>query len=192
MGENSTGGKSAVIRSSGNIFESSRRDKSEYFVDVVKDKRTKNNILEFLIGWCDFPDTVHDTWDPLVHLSGSEHMIREFNQKWEEDYVRKTVETLQVQADRRTSSRRKVNDSDGDSNHRSGLDELLGISTTSIDFDVSSVEGEIRGETHLQASSDVVEEASVRVFLGLHGPKRGKKFIPFFFANPFPIFCCTG
>jgi hypothetical protein len=68
VGENSTGGKSGVIRSSGNIFETSRRDKPQYFVDVVKDKRTKNNILEFLIGWRDFPDPVHDTWDPLAHL----------------------------------------------------------------------------------------------------------------------------
>jgi hypothetical protein len=43
VGENSTGGKSGVIRSSGNPFETSRRDTPEYFVDVVKDKRTKNN-----------------------------------------------------------------------------------------------------------------------------------------------------
>jgi hypothetical protein len=49
----------------------------------VKDKRTKNKNLEFLIGWSDFPDPVHDTWEPLAHLSGSEHMIREFNQRWE-------------------------------------------------------------------------------------------------------------
>ena len=34
------------------------------------------NILEFLIGWHDFPDPVHDTWEPVAHLSGSEHMIR--------------------------------------------------------------------------------------------------------------------
>ncbi len=36
-------------------------------------------------------------------MSGSEHMIREFNQQWEQDYVRKTAETLQTQADRRKS-----------------------------------------------------------------------------------------
>ena len=28
-------------------------------------------------------------------------MIREFNQKWEKDYVRKTEETLEAQTDRR-------------------------------------------------------------------------------------------
>ena len=50
VSENSTGGKSGVIRSSGNPFETSRRDKPQYFVDVVKDKRTKNNNLEFFIG----------------------------------------------------------------------------------------------------------------------------------------------
>jgi hypothetical protein len=38
VGENYTGGKSGVIRSSGNIVEASKRDKPQYFVDVVKDK----------------------------------------------------------------------------------------------------------------------------------------------------------
>ena len=53
VGESSTGAKSTTIRTSVNIFEVSKRDsdKSQYFVDVVKDKRrTKNNNLEFLIG----------------------------------------------------------------------------------------------------------------------------------------------
>ncbi len=44
--------KSTVIHTSVNIFQASKRDKSQYFVDKVKDKR---------------------------RLSGSEHMIREFN-----------------------------------------------------------------------------------------------------------------
>ncbi len=35
VGENSTGGKSGVINRSGNIFQESKRDKPEYFVDVV-------------------------------------------------------------------------------------------------------------------------------------------------------------
>ena len=47
VSENSTGGKSDATRSSDNPFEVSRRDKSQYFVDVVKDKQTKNNNLEF-------------------------------------------------------------------------------------------------------------------------------------------------
>ena len=36
----------------------------------------------------------------------------------------------------------EVKDTDGQVKHRSDLDELLGMSTTSMDFDVSSVEGE--------------------------------------------------
>ena len=84
-----------------------KKRQAQYFVDVMKDKRTKNNNLEFLIVWCDFPDPVHDTWDPLAHLSGSEHMIREFNQKWEQDYVRKTAETLQAQTDRKRIAHEK-------------------------------------------------------------------------------------
>ena len=90
----SAGAKSTAIRTSVNIFEASKRDKPQYFVDKVKDKRrTKNNNLEFLIGWRGFPDPKDDTWEPLGHLSGSEHMIREFNEQWEKDYVRKTAET---------------------------------------------------------------------------------------------------
>ena len=102
VGESSTGAKSTAIRTSVNIFEASKRDTPQYFVDVVKDKRrTKNNNLEFLIGWRGFPDPKDDTWVSLDHLSGSEHMIREFNEQWEKDYVRKRAETLQAQAARR-------------------------------------------------------------------------------------------
>ena len=47
----SAGVMSTVIRTSVNIFEASKRNKEQYFVDKVKDKRrTKNNNLEFLIG----------------------------------------------------------------------------------------------------------------------------------------------
>ena len=91
----SAGVKSTAIRTSVNIFEASKSDKPQYFVDKVKDKRrTKGNNLEFLIGWRGFPDPNHDTWEPLHHLSGSEHMIREFNQQWEKDYVELTTGTL--------------------------------------------------------------------------------------------------
>jgi hypothetical protein len=45
-------GEGAAIRTSVNIFEVSKRDKPQYCVDKVKDKRrNKNNNLEFLIGW---------------------------------------------------------------------------------------------------------------------------------------------
>ena len=51
----SAGVKSTAIHTSVNIFEVSKRDKPQYFVDKVKDKRrTKNNNLEFLIGWRGF------------------------------------------------------------------------------------------------------------------------------------------
>ena len=67
----------------------------------------------------------------------------------------------------------EVKDSDGQVKHRSDLDELLGMSTTSVDFDVASVEGEGQLQTYMQVQaptgsqrhgpSDVVEAASVRV-----------------------------
>ncbi len=39
----SAGVKSTVIRTSVNIFEASKRDKPQYFVDKVKDKRRSKN-----------------------------------------------------------------------------------------------------------------------------------------------------
>ena len=44
----------------------------------------------------------------------------------------------------------EVNDSDGQVKHRIDLDELLGLSTSSMDFDVSSVEGEVQLQTYMQ------------------------------------------
>ena len=59
----SVGEKSTDILTSVNIFEESKSDKPQYFVDKVKDKRrTKGNNLEFLIGWRGFPDPKDDTW----------------------------------------------------------------------------------------------------------------------------------
>ena len=116
----SAGVKSTAIRTSVNIFEASKSDKAQYFVDKVKDKRrTKGNNLEFLIGWRGFPDPNHDTWEPLHHLSGSEHMMREFNQQWEKDYVRKTAETLEAQVVRRKSVAEK-------NTQRDDIDESMG------------------------------------------------------------------
>jgi hypothetical protein len=43
-----------------------------------------------------------------------------------------------------------VKDSDGQVKDRSNLDELLGMSTTSMDFDVTSVEGEVQLQAYMQ------------------------------------------
>ena len=84
-------------------------------------------------------------------------MIREFNQEWEQDYVRKTAETLQVQADRRKSvaekntQRTDIDEAmgEGGGDEEEDLDELLGMSTVSMDFDVTSVEGETQLQTYM-------------------------------------------
>ncbi len=39
---------------------------------------------------------------------------------------------------------------DGEARHRGDLDELLGISTASLDFDLSSVEGEAQLQAYMQ------------------------------------------
>ena len=44
----------------------------------------------------------------------------------------------------------EVNDEDGTVRHRSDLDELLVISTTSMDFDPSSLEGESQLQVYIQ------------------------------------------
>ena len=46
-------------------------------------------------------------------------MIREFNEQWEKDYVRKTTETLQDQVDRRKSAAEK-------NAQRDDIDEAMG------------------------------------------------------------------
>jgi hypothetical protein len=43
-----------------------------------------------------------------------------------------------------------VKDSDGQVKHRSDLDELLDMSTVSMDFDVVSVEGEVQLQPYIQ------------------------------------------
>ena len=107
----SAGVKSTAIRTSVNIFEASKSDKPQYFVDKVKDKRrTKGNNLEFLIGWRGFPDPNHDTWEPLHQEKDTDEQVKS----------------------------------------RSDLDELLGMSTTSMDFDVASVEGEGQLQAYIQ------------------------------------------
>ena len=50
MSENSASAKSGATYTCNNPFESSRSENPQSFVDVLKDKRTKNNNLEFLIG----------------------------------------------------------------------------------------------------------------------------------------------
>ena len=54
---------------------------------------TKNG-PEFLIGWRDFPLERDDTWEPISNLTGSEHMICEFQKQHALDYEMKTAAVL--------------------------------------------------------------------------------------------------
>jgi len=60
---------------------------AEFFVREVKDKRMTKNGPEFLIGCRDFPLEKDDTWEPKTNLTGSEHMICEFQKQHELDYA---------------------------------------------------------------------------------------------------------
>ena len=72
-----------------------------------------------------------------------------FPSSWKDDtlgYLSMDLKSFYVQC-----TQGEVKDSDGQVKHRSDLDELLGMSTVSMDFDVVSVEG----ETHLQSYMQV-------------------------------------
>jgi hypothetical protein len=60
---------------------------AEFFIREVKDKRMTKNGPEFLIGWRDFPLEKDDTWKPKTFLTGSEHMVCEFQKQDELDYA---------------------------------------------------------------------------------------------------------
>ena len=61
----------------------------------MKDKRMTKTGPEFLIGCRDFPLERDDTWEPISNLTGSEHMICEFQKQHALDYAAKTVAVLQ-------------------------------------------------------------------------------------------------
>ena len=99
-GGKSVSEKSQVTRTSNNLFEKSNT-KTQFFVREVKDGRMTENVVEFLIGCRDFPLDKDDTWESVTNLPGSEHMIVEFQNHWEEEYIIKMSEELQsVNGDR--------------------------------------------------------------------------------------------
>jgi hypothetical protein len=72
----------------------SKSNQTEFFVREVKDKRMTKNGPEFLIGWFDFLLEKDDTWEPITNLTGSEHMICEFQKQHELDHGTKTAAVL--------------------------------------------------------------------------------------------------
>ena len=73
-----------------------------------------------------------------------------FPSSWKDDalgYLSMDLKSFYVQP-----TQGEAKDSDGQVKHRSDLDELLGMSTASMDFDVSSVEGEDQLQEYIQGS----------------------------------------
>ncbi len=97
-GEKSVSEKSQTTRTSRNPFEKSK-------------SMTKNG-PEFLIGWRDFPLERDDTWEPISNLTGSEHMICEFQKQHELDYAdrRKAMDetTMHVTMLKKRTTRRRM------------------------------------------------------------------------------------
>ena len=70
-----------------------------------------------------------------------------FPSSWKDDdlgYLSMDLKSFYVQ-----STQGEVKDSDGQVKHRRDLDELLGMSTVSMDFDVASVEGEAQLQAYM-------------------------------------------
>ena len=95
------------MRTCRNPFEKSKSKQTEFFVREVKDKRMTKNGPEFLIGWRDFPLERDDTWEPISNLTGSEHMICEFQKQHALDYEMKTAAVLKQVADRKKAMNEK-------------------------------------------------------------------------------------
>ena len=106
-GEKSVSEKSQATRTCRNPFEKSKSKQTEFFVREVKDKRMTKNGPEFLIGWRDFPLERDDTWEPISNLTGSEHMICEFQKQYALDYEMKTAAVLKQVADRKKAVNEK-------------------------------------------------------------------------------------
>ena len=71
-----------------------------------------------------------------------------FPSSWKDDalgYLSMDLKSFYVQP-----TQGEVKDADGQVKHRSDLDELLGMSTASMDFDVASVEGEAQFQAYMQ------------------------------------------
>ena len=105
--EKSVSEKSQATRTCRNPFEKSKSNQTEFFVREVKDKRMTKNGPEFLIGWRDFPLERDDTWEPISNLTGSEHMICEFQKQHALDYEMKTAAVLKQVADRKKAMNEK-------------------------------------------------------------------------------------
>ncbi len=58
-------------------------------------------------GWRDFLLEKDDTWQPITNLTGSEHMICEFQKQHDLDYSSKTAVVLKQVADRRKAINEK-------------------------------------------------------------------------------------
>ena len=71
-----------------------------------------------------FPLDKDDTWEVITNLPGSEHMISEFQNHWEEEYKIKTAEELQSVIDKRNTRNEKNVKTPRDRNTTTDMDEL--------------------------------------------------------------------
>jgi hypothetical protein len=159
VGEKSVSEKSQATRTCRNPLEKSKSKQTEFFVREVKDKRMTKNGPKFLIGWSDFPHERDDTREPISNLTGSEHMICEFQKQYTLDYEMKTADVLKQVTDRKKSVNEK--------NARTELDKTTdNIQETRDDNACDDAEKAVERQNPIIQSLDRVLTRGDKLFTG--------------------------
>ncbi|KAK3241317.1 hypothetical protein CYMTET_48910 [Cymbomonas tetramitiformis] len=86
-------GKGPIKRTQQTPFDPAGSDDIVYSVREIKVERVAKGNAQWLVGWENFPDAKHDTWEPVENLAGLETLISEFRQRFKEEQ-----ELLETQA----------------------------------------------------------------------------------------------
>ena len=79
-------GKGEVKRTQQTPFDPAGSNDVEYIVREIKAERVaKGGAAQWLIGWENFPDPKHDTWEPVENLAGHETTISDFRIRAQEE-----------------------------------------------------------------------------------------------------------
>ena len=78
-------GKGRIKRTQQTPFDPAGSDDIVYSVREIKAERVAKGNAQWLVGWENFPDAKHDTWEPVENLAGLETLISEFRQQFKEE-----------------------------------------------------------------------------------------------------------
>ena len=79
-------GKGTIKRTQQTPFDPAGSDEIEYRVREIKAERVaRGGTAQWLIGWENFEDSKHDTWEPVENLAGHETTISDFRKRSREE-----------------------------------------------------------------------------------------------------------